>query len=164
MVAKQSILSAEQNHIRKNVVVPFLARFISQGVRQLKWICTEGKDHTKKDVLYMKMRTRGKHMCTFNLKSFLDHITLQNFRFTRTDLPKIADLLHLQGGLTNRRRYKLDKMTFCFIVLKRLSSPCHWVVLERIFGIQSPKLSEVFWEVKEKFSHLVTDLWTELLR
>lgn len=36
-------------------------------------------------------------------------------------------------------------------MLRRLSFPCRWFDLERLFGMQCPILSEVFWEVLRDF-------------
>eukprot|EP00171_Calliarthron_tuberculosum_P001921 IDg1921t1 len=104
---------------------------------------------------------------TFNFNGMSEQQCLIDLRFRRANVPQIAALINWEGP-TLRNRYTCDSLTATCIFLRRLSFPCRWRDLERTFGMQQSKLSEVFWEVagtlyKEK-GHLLTSFRKDVLQ
>lgn len=168
MVAKTDYEIGRAEARQKKRMATFAAALGSTASSGMKILLYERYKSARKDVQQIEMRSRIIKTCTFNINNYSEFMSLHDFRFKVTDLPKIADLLHLPNSVTKRRRYRCDSITSCCIVLKRLSSPSNWKDLETTFGMASPMLSEIFWETIEMFTathgHLVTALKTDLLR
>ena len=113
-----------------------------------------------------------------NLNYYSDQKSLQYFRFRKQVVGRVGHAMGWSAGSTKRNRYSCEPITACCIVLKRLASPVTWYELESLqfipcnsslttFGMRSSALSEVFWEVLERFvevkGHLLTTLREDLL-
>ena len=110
----------------------------------------ESLERSKHDVRLITMRSRHISGITFNLNMFSDERALAEFRFRRSEISQVRDVL-AWSGLPTRNRYRCNSMTATCIVLKRLSFPTRWRDLEPMFGMRASTLSEVFWEVVEEF-------------
>ena len=153
---------------RKRSYGAFVAGMMSNTSLMMKvWLYNKHK-HSRRDVELLFVRKDLIHSTTFNIGAYSDCMSLHDFRFRVTDIPKIASVLNLPNGRTRRRGYVCDEITSCCIVLKRMSSPCNWMDLELLFGMSSCCLSEIFWETVESFvsnhGHLVTEFKTALMR
>ena len=120
------------------------------------------------DVLNINARAHTITNFYFNLNSYSDEQALHYFRFRKQDIARICRAMGWTSGTTKRSRYSCDPITGCCIVLKRLASTVTWFDLETSFGMRSSALSEVFWEVLERFvqlrGHLITTFREGFLR
>eukprot|EP00171_Calliarthron_tuberculosum_P019568 IDg19568t1 len=131
----------------------------------LKVISMRASKDATEDMVEIARRTQ--HICsaTFNLNRFSEQQCLIDFRFKRSEIPRIAALCGWTGR-TERNGYICDPVTATCVMLRRLAYPCRWRDLEKDFGMHSSKLSEVFWEVSESLhatrGHLVTSFRKDL--
>lgn len=111
-------------------------------------------------------RRREIRHTSFNFNIFSTEESLRLFRFRPHELGAVAGVAGFNGRTTNRR-YRCDGITAACIVLRRLASPCRWFDLERLFGMTTHALSEVFWQVlfdcKDKHDVLSGALRSDLL-
>lgn len=84
----------------------------------------------------------------------------RGFLFRRCQLAFIEDICNLNSGKTDRTRYKWNRLTETYILLRILSIPCRWTYLDKSFSIHASSPSEVYWKVLESlyntFSNLIT--------
>ena len=112
-------------------------------------------------------RSKEISIATFNLNALSDEKCLSLFRFKKSKVPVIMNLMGWTTGVTSRNKYLCYSITATCILLRRLSYPCRWVDLEKFFGMHSSALSEVFyecaWQLYETRGNLVTTYRTDLM-
>ena len=125
--------------------------------RMLRKLQKSGKD-------LFKVSVRSEHISSvsFNLNIYSERAALADFRFKTTEIPAIARIMNWHDERTKRCRYRCDSTTACCIVLGKLATPCRWYDIESVFGMQSSKLSKLFWEQIECFVESKTYLKTTL--
>ena len=103
----------------------------------------------RRDLSRCLPRSRAVVCSTFNLNLFLTEQSLSLFRFKPAVLGRVAHLLEVEGG-SSQRRYRAPAVESVCVVLRRLSSPARRWDLEPLFGRSSSSLSEVFYETMER--------------
>lgn len=88
---------------------------------------------------------------TFNLAICSDEQSRKEFCFRTKHIDTVAGLIGWNTGRTDRKRYHCNEIAATCIILRRLAATCHWSDLEKMFGMRSYILSDVFWEVWKVF-------------
>lgn len=119
------------------------------------------------DLTLIMRRKKCVNLITFNVNHFTELDCLKLFRFKKREISRVSECTNFHGR-TARRGYVCDTLTAACIMLRTLSYPSRWYDLEKLLGIQSSMLSEIFWEVTLEFfknnRHLVTPFRSELMR
>lgn len=94
------------------------------------------------------LRRRYVQQVIFNFNSFSTQECLRQFQFRPEDMKHILPIFNYHGR-TGRRGYVCSEITAACILLRRISYPCRWFDLGKMFGVGCSKLSEIFWELSE---------------
>ena len=91
---------------------------------------------------------------SFNLNSFSDLHLKTDFLFFLPEIGKFTKYLSCSGS-TSRSRYVCEPNIATVIFLYRIATSSRWYNTELKFGLQSSKLSEIFWELVELLNEKV---------
>lgn len=124
----------------------------------------------EKDVGLCEERKRRIASVQFNLANVDDKVCLERYRFTKTDLYRIANTMYwpISYNTTKRRRYRTSCLFSLCVLTRRLGTVCRWCDLEEEFGMSSGCLSEIFYEaldhVFESYGHLLHSFRVDLFQ
>lgn len=97
---------------------------------------------------------------TFNINGYSKEQSLPDFRFHQRGVGRVSDAMGWITGRAKINRYGCEPVAACCIAMRRLASAPTRYSLESMFGLHSSHLSEIFWEVVERFvdckCHLIT--------
>ena len=112
-------------------------------------------------------RSKEIYVATFNLNALSYEQCLTLFRFKKSEVPVVMNLMGWTTGVTRRNKYACYPIEATCILIRRQSYPCRWVGLENFFGMHSSALCEVFyecaWQLYEKRGNLVTTYRADLM-
>jgi len=111
----------------------------------LKLLLVRRLQHAHRDIRLIRTRSIRVSFMIFNINRYSDENCFRDFRFTKTEIPMISDLIDW-SGVTQRNRYKCDPFIATCILLRRLAYPCRWADLELVFGLHASHMSEIFIE------------------
>lgn len=111
-------------------------------------LAMESVEH--REYTLMRQRSERVRQMTFNLDSISDHQCLTDYRFTKADIRRIANLVNWPE-ITTRNQYRCDRLLATCIFLHRSCCTGRWYGVELKFGLFTPQLSEVYWEYAELF-------------
>lgn len=99
-----------------------------------------------------RLLERTRHVCgiQFNLNYLSDQECLVDFRFKKTEVGRIANMIGWTGK-TERNGYRCDMISASCIMFQRLSNASRWSDLEKRFGLFSSQMCEIFYEMIERF-------------
>ena len=147
----------KRRHLRLKLL--YLASVNNIGDEQLLRLAVRA-ENARIDVNNIHIRSMSIKNKVFDLNEMSEEESLHHFRFRKNDVRKISDIIGFSGP-TKRNRYKVESLTACCILLKRISSAVTWFNLELLFDMRYSHMSEAFWETLEKFtsekSHLITE-------
>lgn len=151
------IRSMRQTRFRRSAVV----KRINHAKRRLRIMLAEGMEEEGMILCYQRLRAAQKDLdkinlraqeisfTNFNLNVFCEEECYRMFRFRSKDIGKVVELCGWLGGRTKRSGYVVDSITAVCVMLRKLSFPTRWKEIERLFGMRSSAMSEIFYEVME---------------
>lgn len=95
------------------------------------------------------MRRRNVYQTFINLNMYSTQECLRTFSLVPEDMRFILSFFDFLSR-TVRRRYTCSELTVACIILRRISFPCRWYDIERMFGMCAAKLCEIFWELSQR--------------
>ena len=102
----------------------------------------------------------------FNLQTFDNAQCLVEFRFTKPDIQRLADALHLSEKVVCTQGTVCDKIEGLCILLKRLSYPCRLTDMVPLFGRNPTEICLIFNNVLDfiydSFHHLLNS-WNQTM-
>ena len=138
---------SNQRHLQHFALLGDIADlFLLYGNRQLEILVD---DKARLCTRSIKISTTN-----FNLNIFGEQDSLSLFRFRKAEIATVADVFGWTLCRKIRNHYRCDVITARCIVLRRLASPCRWRDVEFLFGMHGSSLSEVFWDILERFLEL----------
>lgn len=100
----------------------------------------------------MLTQTRELRCVVFNINALSDQQSLWDFRFKKTDVGRIKEMIEW-GGVASQNEYACHPLTGTCLFLQRLATTVLSVYVEKNFGMFSSKMSAVFWELAEELIH-----------
>lgn len=115
------------------------------------------KEHSNINLILHRSRYLRSTM--FNLNALSEMQSLRDFRFKKADVGRLCEMIDWNGP-TTRNQYNCHPLTATCLFLQRLATTVRWYDVEAKFGLFQSQMSEVFWEVVEKF----TDKYSYVLK
>ena len=102
----------------------------------------------------------------FNFNAYTDEECLMDFCFRQSELPISMKIIRWDRRRTKRNGYVCDSITATCLSARRLSSPCRWADLEKMFDMHTSALIKIFYgtinELSSGKKHLMTKVRHDL--
>ena len=82
-----------------------------------------------------------RNYATFDLNQFDETECKEMFRFSKGDIPRLAETLRLPNKFTGYQGTTCDSIEGLCLLLRRLAYPCHYVDLITLFGRAKQEIS-----------------------